>query len=69
VLDTTPSLRSVTASHVTTKILPINYEFCDVGDLVVLIADMISELIQINDRLPLKDGSLTRFHSRSVYLT
>ena len=54
----------IRSSHVAVKILPVNYEFCDVEDLVMLIAGLISELVQINDQLPLRDGGLTRFHSR-----
>jgi hypothetical protein len=50
------------------KILPARYEFCPVEDMVVLIANMISELIQMNDHLPLRSGVLTRFHSRLVAL-
>jgi hypothetical protein len=60
------SPRSTRLAHVEAKILPTNYEFCDVDDLVILIADMISELIRINDQLPLRDGGPTRFHSRFV---
>lgn len=48
------------------KVLPIKYEHCEVDDIVVLIADMISELIETNDNLPLQDVVLTRFHSRQV---
>lgn len=46
------------------KVLPAKYEFCEVEDMVILIANMISELIQTNDELPLRSGVLTRFHSR-----
>jgi hypothetical protein len=46
------------------KVLPQKYEFCRVEDIVVLIANMISELIETNDALALKSGHLTRFHSR-----
>jgi hypothetical protein len=46
------------------KILPPRYEKCPVEDMVVLIANMIQELIQTNDNLPLRTGVLTRFHSR-----
>jgi hypothetical protein len=46
------------------KILPAEYVLCPVEDMVVLIANMISELIQTNDALPLRSGVLTRFHSR-----
>jgi hypothetical protein len=56
----------IRSSHVTVKILPVNYEFCDVEDLIILIANLISELVQINDQLPLRDGGFTRFHSRYV---
>lgn len=48
------------------KVLPAQYELCAVEDIVILIADMIAELIQTNDNLPLQDGVLTRFHSRFV---
>jgi hypothetical protein len=54
----------IRSSHVAVKILPVNYEFCGVEDLIMLIAGLISELVQINDQLPLRDGGLTRFHSR-----
>ncbi|KAL2891221.1 Nuc-1 negative regulatory protein preg [Ceratocystis lukuohia] len=48
------------------KVLPIHYEMCQVEDLVVLIAHMLSELIETNDSLALRgSGSLTRFHSRT----
>jgi hypothetical protein len=35
-----------------------------VDDMVVVISHMISELIETNDQLPLRNGVLTRFHSR-----
>ncbi|KIM92967.1 hypothetical protein OIDMADRAFT_67150, partial [Oidiodendron maius Zn] len=47
------------------KLLSAKYEFCEVEDIVVLIANMISELIETNDVLPLRSGVLTRFHSRT----
>lgn len=50
------------------KVLPARYELCAVEDMVILIADMISELIETNDNLPLRDVVLTRFHSRLVYV-
>jgi hypothetical protein len=46
------------------KVLPRRYELCDVEDMVVLIAHMLAELIETNDALALRSGSLTRFHSR-----
>jgi len=52
------------STKIASKILPVRYEFCEVEDIVILIADMISELIETNDNLPFKDGALTRFHSR-----
>ncbi|KAI9819824.1 MAG: hypothetical protein M1832_003899 [Thelocarpon impressellum] len=47
------------------KMLPSEYQLCDVKDLVRLIADMLMELVRFNDDIPLKDGRLTRFHSRA----
>ena len=47
------------------KIMPLQYEKCDTRDLVVLISSMLMELIRYNDAIPLRDGHLTRFHSRA----
>ncbi|KAL8906133.1 MAG: hypothetical protein Q9207_002222 [Kuettlingeria erythrocarpa] len=47
------------------KVMPEQYETCDVKDLVVLISNMLMELVRFNDDIPLKDGRLTRFHSRA----
>lgn len=47
------------------KYMPAQYETCDVKDLVVLISNMLMELVRFNDDIPLKDGRLTRFHSRA----
>lgn len=47
------------------KLLPELYELADTSDIVVLISSMLMELIQLNDKIPLHQGRLTRFHSRS----
>ena len=47
------------------KCVPARYELCDSADLVRLISLMLMELIHFNDNIPLADGSLTRFHSRT----
>lgn len=47
------------------KLMPAQYETCDIQDLVVLISNMLVELVRFNDDIPLKDGRLTRFHSRA----
>lgn len=52
-------------SKVELKILPAQYEDADPRDLVVLISSMLLELIRFNDKIPLDQGRLTRFHSRS----
>lgn len=46
------------------KVLPVRYELCAIEDIVVLIANMLSELIETNDALAMRSGCLTRFHSR-----
>ncbi|KAL3466540.1 cyclin-domain-containing protein [Aspergillus heterothallicus] len=53
------------AENPATKYLPVHYEFADPKDLVVLISSMLMELIRFNDKIPLHQGRLTRFHSRS----
>ncbi|KAJ5221085.1 Nuc-1 negative regulatory protein preg [Penicillium citrinum] len=52
-------------SKLVAKTLPANYEDTDPRDLVVLISSMLMELIRFNDKIPLNEGRLTRFHSRS----
>lgn len=49
----------------TVKIMPRAYETCNPRDLGVLISNMLMELIRLNDQIPLRDGRLTRFHSRA----
>jgi Cyclin len=49
----------------TVKLMPIQYEHCNPKDLAVLISSMLMELIRYNDTIPLRDGHLTRFHSRA----
>jgi len=49
----------------TVKVMPLRYETCNPKDLGVLIANMLMELIRLNDQIPLRDGRLTRFHSRA----
>ena len=44
--------------------MPLQYETCDMKDLGVLVSDMLMELVRLNDDMPLRDGQLTRFHSR-----
>ncbi|RMJ25011.1 hypothetical protein PHISP_04103 [Aspergillus sp. HF37] len=47
------------------KLLPERYDLANTSDIVVLISSMLIELIQLNDKIPLHEGRLTRFHSRS----
>ncbi|KAL6708307.1 Pho80p cyclin [Coniothyrium glycines] len=47
------------------QMMPLHYETCDVKDLGILISDMLMELVRLNDGYPLRDGTLTRFHSRA----
>ncbi|GAB0137739.1 hypothetical protein EsDP_00005993 [Epichloe bromicola] len=48
------------------KVLPQQYEFCAVEDIVELIAHMLAELIATNDAIRISSGGLTRFHSRTA---
>ncbi|PLB45424.1 cyclin-domain-containing protein [Aspergillus steynii IBT 23096] len=47
------------------KVLPAQYEEADPRDIVILISSMLMELIRFNDKIPLHQGRLTRFHSRT----
>ena len=59
-----PSESKRSRHEVVVQLMPKRYETCDVKLLGRLIADMLLELIRLNDGIPLKDGQLTRFHSR-----
>lgn len=48
------------------KVLPQRYELCQVEDIVILVANLLCELIETNDKLALTTGHLTRFHSRTA---
>jgi hypothetical protein len=54
----------VKSKEAAVKVLPAEYNMCPMEDLVVLVACMLSEIIQVNDRR--KSGVHTRFHSRFV---
>ncbi|KAJ5833089.1 hypothetical protein N7474_001400 [Penicillium riverlandense] len=60
-----PQSKRLRASKPDVKILPAQYEDADTKDMVVLISSMLLELIRFNDQIPLHQGRLTRFHSRS----
>ena len=45
--------------------MPNLYQNCNPKELGVLISSMLMELIRLNDQIPLRDGRLTRFHSRA----
>ena len=49
----------------TTKLMPAVYAHCSPKDLGLLISNMLMDLVRINDQIPLRDGRLTRFHSRA----
>lgn len=58
-------LKRARPSQSDVKLLPRRYENVDTRDLVVLISSMLMELIQFNDKIPLNENRLTRFHSRT----
>jgi hypothetical protein len=60
------SLVLVESEQGAVKVLPAEYTLCPVEDLVVLIADMLSEVIQVNDQIIIRNDDRTRFHSRFV---
>ncbi|KAL4928298.1 regulatory cyclin phoB [Aspergillus undulatus] len=65
-LESSPSQsKKLRPSKPAVKLLPARYELADPKDLVVLISSMLLELIRFNDKIPLHQGRLTRFHSRS----
>lgn len=65
-VSNTASVKRARTDADTVKIMPRQYETCNPKDLGVLIANMLLELIRLNDKIPVQDGRLTRFHSRWV---
>ena len=47
------------------KVMPVLLQDSNPKELGVLISSMLMELIRLNDQIPLRDGRLTRFHSRA----
>ncbi|KAK9238453.1 cyclin-domain-containing protein [Lipomyces kononenkoae] len=62
---TPPRQRSASPAKRSPKALPQSFFDCDIQDLLILISSMLSELIKLNDALPLVHSKLTRFHSRA----
>lgn len=48
------------------KVMPRDYMKCNVTDLGHVIAGMLQELVELNDKRELDTNALTRFHSRYV---
>lgn len=64
-VEESPSPKRQRPAAPAAKLMPMQYENCDPRDLVILISSMLMELVRYNDAIPLKDGHLTRFHSRA----
>lgn len=64
-VEESPSPKRQRPAAPAVKLMPMQYENCDPRDLVILISSMLMELVRYNDAIPLKDGHLTRFHSRA----
>jgi hypothetical protein len=64
-IEESPSPKRQRPAAPAVKLMPMQYETCDPRDLVILISSMLMELVRYNDAIPLRDGHLTRFHSRA----
>lgn len=60
-----PSNAHISRIKQSRRLIPPLFWECETADLVVLIADMLMQLIEHNDKLPLTPSGLTRFHSRA----
>ena len=63
--DESPSSKRAQPSKPSIRLMPLQYETCNPKDLVIIISSMLMELVRYNDSIPLRDGQLTRFHSRA----
>lgn len=64
-VEESPSSKRPRPATSAVRLMPMQYENCDPRDLVILISSMLMELVRYNDAIPLRDGHLTRFHSRA----
>ena len=64
-VEESPSSKRQRPATPAVRLMPMQYETCDPRDLVILISSMLMELVRYNDAIPLRDGHLTRFHSRA----
>lgn len=64
-IQLTHECRNNRLSNSENRTLPNRHECADKFVLVVVIADIITEITNINDNLPFHQNQLTRFHSRS----
>jgi hypothetical protein len=64
-VEESPSSKRQRPAAPAVRLMPMQYEACDPRDLVILISSMLMELVRYNDAIPLRDGHLTRFHSRA----
>ena len=64
-IEESPSSKRQRPAAPAVRLMPMQYETCDPRDLVILISSMLMELVRYNDAIPLRDGHLTRFHSRA----
>ena len=64
-VEESPSSKRQRPAPPAVRLMPMQYETCDPRDLVILISSMLMELVRYNDGIPLRDGHLTRFHSRA----
>jgi len=64
-IEGSPSSKRPRPATPAIRLMPMQYETCDPRDLVILISSMLMELVRYNDAIPLRDGHLTRFHSRA----
>ena len=64
-VEESPSSKRQRPAAPAARLMPMQYETCDPHDLVILISSMLMELVRYNDAIPLRDGHLTRFHSRA----
>ncbi|GAB7366625.1 hypothetical protein MBLNU230_g8609t1 [Neophaeotheca triangularis] len=62
---TTPKRPRPSPTSTPPTLMPTDYSTSSANTLGTLIASMLLELIRLNDKIPLRDGRLTRFHSRA----
>lgn len=64
-LNSAPGAMDVDDPQKESRVIPSFYYECHLRDLVTLVSRFLQEIVSLNDKIPVSQDNLTRFHSRT----